>query len=70
MQRRFLQSVTWTSFAVSLILVGLLAACSHPQNPYLRDLKPDPSDPDRVTIEKAYLKALLADLDACYTDRQ
>lgn len=50
------------------ILTSWLASCANP-NPYLRDLKPDPTDPQRVTIERAYLKALLAELEACYRQK-
>lgn len=39
-------------------------------HPYLRDLRPDPTDSSRVSIETAYLKAMLADLDACYGERK
>ena len=54
--------------SMSLSASLLLAACQAP-NPYLRDLKPDPSDPRRVTIERAYLDAMVHDLEACYATR-
>ena len=59
----------WWAKILTLSSVSLLwAGCQHP-NPYLRDLHPDPQDPNRVSIEREYLKALLTDLEACYRDK-
>jgi len=48
------------------LCVSISAMSCHSPNPYLRDLHPDPTNPARDSIDREYLKALLADLDACY----
>jgi len=55
------------SWVVMLTLcVSISAMSCHSPNPYLRDIHPDPTNPARDSIDREYLKALLADLDACY----
>ncbi len=55
--------------ATVMLCVIALTGCPKPNGPYLRDLKVDPADPRRVTIERAYLEAMAADLEACYHAR-
>ena len=59
----------WLTVILLSCVLGL-AGCHKGTDPYLRDLRQDPQDPNRVSIERAYLDALLADLEACYAKKK